>query len=247
MAFLVPSTRKFPTMTIINDLLKSIGVTFSDQNLIETVFIHRSYLNEHRSLNIEHNERLEFLGDAVLEICSTEYLFKTFPDKNEGDMTNWRSALVKGESLSAEAKRLGINDLLKTSRGEAKNTGKARDLLLANALEALIGAIYMDQGYTVAYSFVEKNILYKLSDILKNGLFYDPKSKFQEMSQEVLGITPTYETISESGPDHAKNFVMGAYLDGKKVGEGSGASKQRSQSEAAKNALDNWSDICKNR
>lgn len=232
-------------MTNINDFLKMIGVDFNDSKLIETVFIHRSYLNEHRSLNIEHNERLEFLGDAVLELCATEYLYKTFPDKAEGEMTNWRSAMVKGESLSTESKRLGINDLLKTSRGESKNTGKARDLLLANAFEALIGAIYLDRGYQVTYDFIEKNVLYKLPDILKDGLYYDSKSKFQEMSQEVLGVTPTYETMSESGPDHAKIFVIGAYLDDKKVGEGSGASKQRAQSDAATNALENWESISK--
>ncbi|OQB06119.1 MAG: Ribonuclease 3 [bacterium ADurb.Bin212] len=227
----------------INDFENSIGIEFSDKSLIETVFTHRSYLNEHRSLDIEHNERLEFLGDAVLELCTTEYLYKTFPDKAEGEMTNWRSALVKGESLSAEAKRLGMNELLKTSRGESKNTGKARDLLLANALEALIGCIYLDKGYEASYSFVEKNVVYKLPDILKKGLYYDPKSKFQEMSQDQLGITPTYEMISESGPDHAKIFVMGAYINNEKVGEGQGASKQRAQSEAASNALENWQSI----
>jgi len=230
----------------ISDLENSINITFKDRTLFETVFIHRSYLNEHRSLNLEHNERLEFLGDAVLELCATEYLFRTFPDKAEGEMTNWRSALVKGESLSTESKRLGMNDLLKTSRGESKNTGKARDLLLANALEALIGAIYIDQGYEAAAKFVEGEILYKLPEILKDGLYYDSKSKFQEMSQEALGITPTYELISESGPDHSKTFIMGAYLGDEKVGEGSGASKQRSQSEAAKNALENWNNIIKN-
>lgn len=229
----------------IQEFEKSIGIEFKDRTLIETVFIHRSYLNEHRSLNLEHNERLEFLGDAVLELCATEFLFRTFPDKAEGEMTNWRSALVKGESLSAESKRLLVNDLLKTSRGESKNTGKARDLLLANALEALIGAIYLDQGYEPAANFVEREILYKLPDILKQGLYYDPKSKFQEMAQETLGITPTYELISESGPDHSKVFVMGAYLGNEKVGEGEGASKQRSQSEAAKNALENWEKISK--
>jgi ribonuclease-3 len=227
----------------ISDFEKSIGVEISDKSLLETVFIHRSYLNEHRSLDIEHNERLEFLGDAVLELCTTEYLYKTFPDKAEGEMTNWRSALVKGESLSTEAKRLGMNELLKTSRGESKNTGKARDLLLANTLEALIGCIYLDKGYQVSYDFVEKNVVYKLPNILKNGLYYDPKSKFQEMSQDQLGITPTYEMISESGPDHAKIFVMGAYINNNKVGEGQGASKQRAQSEAASNALENWQTI----
>lgn len=221
---------------------RKIGLVFKDKSLLETVFIHRSYLNEHRGSGLEHNERLEFLGDAVLELCVTEYLFKKY-NKPEGEMTNWRSALVKGESLSDEAKKIGLNDLIKTSRGEAKNVGKARDLILANAFEALIGAIYLDQGYDAAYKFIEKQIIYKLGEILETGTFYDPKSKFQEMSQELLNITPTYELTSESGPDHNKTFVMGAYLNEKKVGEGSGMSKQRAQTDAAKNALENWDNI----
>lgn len=224
------------------EFCQKINVSFKNKSVLDTVFIHRSYLNEHRGSNLAHNERLEFLGDAVLELCVTEYLYIKF-NKPEGEMTNLRSALVKGESLSEEAKKLGINDLIKTSRGEAKNSGKARDLILANAFEALIGAIYIDQGYGASYKFVEDHIIYKLDDILDKGLFYDPKSKFQEMSQENLGITPTYELVSESGPDHNKIFIMGAYLDEKKAGEGSGQSKQKSQSEAAKDALSNWDKI----
>ena len=222
---------------------KSINVQFKDRDLLNTVFIHRSYLNEHRGLKLEHNERLEFLGDAVLELCVTEYLFNSFSDKPEGVMTNWRSALVKGESLSSESKRLKINDLIKTSRGEAKNIGKARDLILANAFEALIGAIYMDQGYKVTYEFILSHIVYKLDDIITQGLCYDPKSKFQEMSQDLLSITPSYSTVSESGPDHAKAFVVGAFLSDQKVAEGVGNSKQKAQSEAAKNALSDWDKI----
>lgn len=224
---------------------KKIKVNFKDKTILDTVFIHRSYLNEHRGSKLDHNERLEFLGDAVLELCVTEYLYKKY-DKPEGEMTNLRSALVKGESLSEEAKKLGINDLIKTSRGESKNTGKARDLILANTFEALIGAIYVDQGYNNAYKFVEDHIIYKLDEILEKGLFYDPKSKYQELSQENLGITPTYELISESGPDHNKIFIMGSFLDDRKVGEGSGQSKQKAQSEAAKDALNNWDNIINN-
>lgn len=224
------------------DFEKKININFKNKTVLDTVFIHRSYINEHRGSNLAHNERLEFLGDAVLELCVTEYLYKKY-NKPEGEMTNLRSALVKGESLSEEAKKLNINDLIKTSRGEAKNTGKARDLILANAFEALIGAVYVDQGYENAYKFVENHIIYKLDDVLEQGLFYDPKSKFQEMSQENLGITPIYELISESGPDHNKIFIMGAYLDDKKVGEGSGQSKQKAQSEAAKAALTNWDNM----
>lgn len=227
----------------IEEFEKSIEINFENRELLNTVFIHRSYLNEHRSLKLEHNERLEFLGDAVLELCVTEYLYNKFQDKPEGVMTNWRSALVKGESLSTESKRLGINDLIKTSRGEAKNVGKARDLILANAFEALIGAIYLDRGYKVAYDFILSHVIYKLDDIIDQGLYYDSKSKFQEMSQEILSITPSYSTTSETGPDHAKIFVVGAFLGEKKVAEGSGNSKQKAQSEAAKNALDAWDSI----
>ena len=219
-----------------------IEIQFKDKSLLETVFIHRSYLNEHKELKIEHNERLEFLGDAVLELAVTRYLYDNF-NRPEGEMTNWRSALVKGESLSEESKKLDMNDLIKTSRGEAKNTGKARDLILANAFEALVGALYLDQGFSIVSKFIEKYICYKLPDILEKGLFYDPKSRFQELSQEQFNVTPTYEVASESGPDHAKTFVVGAYLGEKKVSEGHGASKQRAQTEAARNALDKWEEI----
>lgn len=227
----------------LDDFEKSIGVSFSNKDLLNTVFIHRSYLNEHRSLKLEHNERMEFLGDAVLELCVTQFLYNKFSDKPEGVLTNWRSALVKGESLSTESKRLGINDLIKTSRGESKNVGKARDLILANAFEALIGAIYLDLGYDAAYKFIETNITYKLDNIIDQGLFYDPKSKFQEMSQDILSITPSYSTISETGPDHSKIFIVGAFLAEKKVSEGTGNSKQKAQSDAAKNALEVWDQI----
>lgn len=229
-------------MTNYDDFEKSIGIQFKDKSLLERVFIHRSYLNEHKSLKLEHNERLEFLGDAVLELAVTRYLYDNF-NKPEGEMTNWRSALVKGESLSLEAKRLGMDSLIKTSRGEAKNVGKARDLILANAFEALIGAIYMDLGFEVAAKFVLENICYKIDEIIKNQLYYDAKSRFQELSQEKFGITPTYETVSETGPDHAKTFIVGAYLANKKVAEGTGSSKQRAQLDAAAKALLVWDKI----
>ncbi len=223
---------------------QSIGVQFRDKSLLEQVFIHRSYLNEHKSLNLEHNERLEFLGDAVLELAVTKYLYGNY-DKPEGDLTNWRSALVKGESLSVEAKRIGLDLFLKTSRGEAKNMGKARDILLANAFEALIGAIYLDQDFDEAYNFVLKNIIYKLEDILENGSYFDAKSRFQEMSQDKFGITPSYEVVSEIGPDHNKIFTVAAYLNEKKVGQGEGSSKQKAQTDAAQSALDSWDTIVK--
>ena len=221
---------------------KSIGIQFEDKSLLERVFIHRSYLNEHKGLNLEHNERMEFLGDAVLELAVTRYLYDNF-DRPEGEMTNWRSALVKGESLSEEAKRIGMDPYIRTSRGEAKNIGKARDIILANAFEALIGAVYLDRGLDEASNFVLKNIIYKLDNILKEGSYQDAKSKFQELAQEQFGITPTYEVISETGPDHSKIFVVGAFLGRNKIAEGTGPSKQRAQVDAAAKALEGWADI----
>ncbi len=229
---------------MLEEFEKKIGIQFKDKSLLERVFIHRSYLNEHKGLNLEHNERLEFLGDAVLELASTRFLYDNF-NRPEGELTNWRSALVKGESLSVESKRLGLDPYIKTSRGEAKNVGKARDIILANAFEALIGAIYLDQGMEVATDFVMKNICYKLDDILSSGSQYDSKSRFQEMVQDQIGITPTYDVVSESGPDHSKIFVVAAKLGEKQVATGEGPSKQKAQSEAAQNALENWETIKK--
>jgi len=229
-------------MNDLDQFQSKIGIRFKDKSLLERVFIHRSYLNEHKTLNLEHNERLEFLGDAVLELAVTRYLYDNF-NKPEGEMTNWRSALVKGESLSSEAHRLGMSDLIRTSRGEAKNTGKARDIILANAFEALIGAIYLDLGFEVASTFIMNNICYKLDTILEQGLHYDAKSKFQELSQDKFGITPTYEVVSESGPDHAKTFIVAAYLGKTKISEGSGNSKQKAQISAADTALESWDNI----
>jgi len=231
-------------MSSLEELESTIGIQFKDKSLLETVFIHRSYLNEHKNTNLEHNERLEFLGDAVLELAVTRYLYNNY-NRPEGELTNWRSALVKGESLSEEAKKLGMNGLIKTSRGEAKNVGKARDLILANAFEALIGAIYLDRGFEIAAKFIETFICYKLPNILEKGLYYDPKSKFQELSQEQFGVTPTYEVLSESGPDHAKIFIVGAYLGEKKIADGNGHSKQRAQTEAARAALEKWDQLDK--
>ncbi|MCX6808712.1 MAG: ribonuclease III [Candidatus Berkelbacteria bacterium] len=231
-------------MKTLSDFEAQIGIQFKDKSLLEQVFIHRSYLNEHKSLNLEHNERLEFLGDAVLELASTKYLYDNY-DRPEGELTNWRSALVKGESLSEEAKRLEMDQFLRTSRGEARNVGKARDILLANAFEALIGAIYIDQGFEVASQFVLKNICYKLDNILSNGLHYDAKSKFQEMSQELFGITPNYEVVKEEGPDHSKTFTVAANLGEHEVSVGTGPSKQRAQTDAAAEALKKWDEIKK--
>lgn len=226
------------------DFEKHIEIKFKDKELLERVFIHRSYLNEHKGLNLEHNERLEFLGDAVLELAVTRFLYNNYI-KPEGEMTNWRSALVKGESLSLEAKRIGFEPLMKTSRGEAKNKGKARDLILANAFEALIGAIYIDQGFEIAAKFVENNICYKINDIVEKELYYDAKSRFQEKSQEQFSITPTYHSLSETGPDHDKTFIVGASIGNVTVSKGTGSSKQRAQLDAAQNALKDWDEIIK--
>lgn len=225
-------------MNEIKEFANLLGLNFKNESVLEQVFIHRSYINEHRTLGLSHNERLEFLGDAVLELAVTEYLFANF-DRPEGEMTAWRSALVKGESLSAEAKKIGMEKYLKVSRGESKNTGKARDLILANAFEALLGAIYTDLGYEAARQFVEKHIVYKLEDILENKHFIDAKSRLQELSQEKFSITPSYETVSETGPDHNKKFVVGCFVGNKKISEGEGNSKQRAQVAAAAAALEN--------
>jgi ribonuclease-3 len=225
-------------MNEINTFEKEIGINFKDKKLLKQIFIHRSYINEHKSSGLKHNERLEFLGDAVLELAITEYIYSMY-NRPEGEMTSWRSALVKGESLSKEAKKIKIDDYLCVSRGESKNTGKARDLILANAFEALIGAIYLDQGYKVASDFIIKNIAYKLEEIISGVEYIDAKSKLQELSQEKFSLTPTYETISETGPDHNKKFIVIVKIGNETIGEGEGNSKQQAQIMAAGKALEN--------
>lgn len=215
-------------------LEKRIGVPFRDQNLLKQAVVHRSYLNEHPDFELNHNERLEFLGDAVLEIIVTEYLFNNFPDTPEGILTNWRASLVNAKMLAQIAVETGLESYLYLSRGEAKDANsKARQYILANAVEALIGAIYLDQGIEPARTFVKSSIIAKLENIIKNELYLDPKSKFQEKAQELLKITPYYKVISESGPDHAKTFVVGLYLGDELVAKGQGTSKQEAQIEAA--------------
>ncbi len=215
---------------------KLIGVTFKDASLIERAFIHRSYINEHPKLGLEHNERLEFLGDAVLELVVTDYLYKNFPNP-EGELTNYRSALVKTESLSAVAAKLQAGDYLKLSRGEAKGNDRSRALISANCIEAIIGAIYLDQGFEAASKFIHAQIIVTLPEILEEGSYLDPKSRFQEIAQEKDGVTPQYKVISESGPDHDKIFEVGAYLGGRLLGKGKGSSKQAAQLVAAADAL----------
>jgi ribonuclease-3 len=218
-------------------LMEKVGLHFEDLNLLDLAFIHKSYLNEHRDLKSHHNERLEFLGDAVLELIVTEYLYKKYPEQEEGVLTNWRSALVKGRHLAEIAIELDLGIYLYLSRGEERSGGRKKNYILANTLEALIGAVYLDQGYRGADQFAEKFILGRLDQILEKGQHIDAKSRFQEISQELLGITPEYVFVSETGPDHTKIFTMAVYLGQEKVAEGDGSSKQKAEQEAAHNGL----------
>ncbi len=220
----------------LSDFENKINVKFSNLDLLRIALTHRSYLNENRSHPLPHNERLEFLGDAVLELVTTEYLYRNF-ENPEGELTNLRSSLVNYRLLAEIAREIGLEDFILLSRGEAKDTGRARQVILANALEALIGAIYLDQHLEMTRNFINQFILVKLSGIMQAQAYLDPKSKLQEIVQEKMAITPTYQVISESGPDHAKTFVVGAYIDDRLVGEGQGPSKQDAEVEAAKNAL----------
>lgn len=218
-------------------LEKLIGIKFKDKNILNQAFIHRSYINEHRNEGIESNERMEFLGDAVLELVSTEHLYKNHPNYDEGEMTNYRSALVKGKHLADIARELALGDYLYLSHGEENSEGNRKNHILANTLEAFIGAIYLDKGFKKAGEFVQKFILVRLDEIIEKNLHIDPKSQFQEMIQEKVGVTPTYEILSESGPDHAKNFETGVYINGELVAKGNGSSKQKAEEDAAKQAL----------
>jgi len=219
-------------------LERVIGVKFKDIKLLVQSVVHRSYLNEHPRFELYHNERLEFLGDAVLEIIVTEYLFRNFPNTPEGDLTNWRASLVNSKMLSEVARDIKLENYLYLSRGEAKDkNSKARQYILANAVEALIGAIYLDQGVRAVKKFINAVIISKLDHILSNKLYLDPKSKFQEKAQELTKITPHYRVLKEIGPDHAKIFKVGLYLGNELVAQGQGASKQEAQIEAAKKGL----------
>lgn len=223
-------------------LEKKLDVKFSDENLIRQAVVHRSYLNEHPEFELPHNERLEFLGDAVLELIVTEHLYKNYPNP-EGELTNWRASLVNSVMLSSIARHLKVEDFLYLSKGESKDTNiKARNYILANAMEAIIGAIYLDQGYDSAKKFIDAKIISQLPEILDKKLYEDPKSRFQEISQDKIGITPTYKVLEESGPDHAKHFVIGVFLKRELVAKGEGTSKQEAQVNAAQEALDikNW-------
>lgn len=214
-----------------------VGHEVRDLDLYISSFTHRSYLNENRSFPLPHNERLEFLGDAVLELAATEYLYKNYSHP-EGELTNFRSALVNYKKLSEIAKSMGLEKFMLMSRGEAKDMGRARQVILANAIEALIGALYLDAGYGPVSEFIEKNILIELPHIITQGSYVDPKSKLQELVQEKKGVTPTYGVVSESGPDHDKVFVVAAFINSEEIGRGTGPSKQEAEISAAENALE---------
>lgn len=219
-------------------LEKALNISFKNKDLLTQAFCHRSYINENPEFHLANNERLEFLGDAVLELIVTESLYKKYPEKSEGELTNWRAALVNARMLAEVAGELKLGDFLLLSKGEEKELGKARQYILANAIEALIGALYLDRGYKNCQTFIENNLIVKLPEIITNGLYKDAKSLFQEEAQERTGATPTYQILKEWGPDHAKQFKIGVFLEHELVAEGVGSSKQEAEVEAAKKALE---------
>lgn len=215
---------------------EKLGFEFQDIQLLITALTHRSYVNEHKKSATEHNERLEFLGDAVLELAVTDFLFANY-NEPEGTLTSWRAALVRTESIGEAGDKLGYEPLLRMSKGEKQGSDRARQQILANSFEAVIGAIYLERGYEDAEKFIEKHIISKLEGILKEGSWRDPKSHLQEVSQRVDGHTPQYRVLEEVGPDHDKVFTLGVYVGQKLMGKGSGHSKQVAQQQAAKAAL----------
>jgi ribonuclease-3 len=216
---------------------KTLGVSFNNLALLTEALTHRSYLNEHRTEPGTHNERLEFLGDAVLELIVTHFLFLRFPSKPEGDLTAYRAALVNTYSLAETAEGLGINDMLLLSKGEKKDTGRARQIILANAFEAILGSIYLDQGYAAAESFIVRTLTPKIDIVLKNRTWQDAKSHFQEVAQEKKGVTPTYKMVLQTGPDHDKQSTVAVLLGGEEIARGDGKSKQEAEQSAATAAL----------
>lgn len=214
-----------------------LGNTFNDLDLLAEALTHRSYLNENKTARA-HNERLEFLGDAVLELAVTHFLFERFPTKPEGELTAFRASLVNTFSLADSAEEIGLNDMLLLSKGEARDTGRARQIILANAFEAVLGAIYLDQGYDAAESFVMKHLAPKIDEVIAKRAWQDAKSRFQELAQEKRNVTPTYKTVREDGPDHDKQFTVGVYIGKERAAEGEGKSKQEAEQAAAQAALD---------
>lgn len=220
------------------ELEQQIGVKFNSSEILQVAFTHKSYLNENRNANREQNERLEFLGDAVLELITTEFLYKKYLEP-EGILTNWRSALVKKETLAQLSRDLNLGDYLFLSKGEDATGGRDKDYILANTFEAFLGAMYLDQGYDIVKLFILERIEPLLDEILEEGRHIDGKSHFQEIAQEKVGITPNYQLLKEEGPDHSKIFTMGAYLGKELVGQGDGSNKQSAEQAAATNALNN--------
>lgn len=224
------------------EFAKKLDLNFNKSDVIEQVFVHRSYLNEHSDFKLGNNERLEFLGDAVLELVVTDYLFKYYQNEQEGVLTSFRSALVRRENLAQVAKKIELNEYLLLSHGEEKNNGRENDFILANTFEALVGAIYLDLGYGIAEDFIKKQILTDLEDLISRQKHLDAKSRLQEMFQAEKGITPNYQVLKEQGPDHAKEFIVGVFAGENKLAEGFGSSKQKAESSAAEKALENYSD-----
>ncbi len=228
-----------------SDFEKKTKVVFKDKNLLKQAFIHRSYINENVSeAALSHNERLEFLGDAVLELIVTDFLYQKYPSYTEGELTALRSALVNAIIISEIALKIGMNDYLLLSKGESKDNGKARQYILANTYEAYVGAVYIDQGYDVAKDFIEKTLLPETEEIVSKKLWRDSKSLVQEKAQEFVGVTPSYKVLNESGPDHDKHFTVGIFFATELIGEGKGKSKQEAEQKAAEAALKvkNWLD-----
>jgi len=217
---------------------KTTGINFKNKKLLEQAFIHRSYINENSGSKLSHNERLEFLGDAVLELVVTEFLYAKFSDKDEGELTAYRSSLVNAIIIGEIALSLGMNNFLLLSKGEAKDIGKARSYILANTYESYVGAVYLDQGYDIAKNFIAKTLFPKIDEIVAKKLWRDGKSLIQEKAQEYLGITPSYKVIHESGPDHDKSFTVGIFFDNERIAEGKGHSKQEAEQSAARSALE---------
>lgn len=225
------------------DLEKKLKIKFKDQDLLKSAFIHRSYLNEHSEEKLPNNERLEFLGDAILGLVISKHLYEAYPKSPEGDLTNYRSSLVNAKTLSKAAASLALGEYLYLSKGEEGTGGRQRQYILANTFEALLGAIFLDPGLDKVTTFIENNLLIYLSEIIEKRLYKDFKSHLQEKSQEQFSLTPTYKLIEEKGPDHAKTFKIAVILDKKKMSEGSGPSKQEAQQQAAKIALEKWDEI----
>jgi ribonuclease-3 len=219
-------------------LERQLGIQFKNKDLLTQAFIHRSYLNENPQIGLGNNERLEFLGDAVLELVVTEHLYTRYPSKPEGELTSWRAALVNTRMISSVASKIGFNDFLLLSRGESKEEGKSRQYILANTYEAFIGSLYLDLGYGKCRDFIHSSLIEELDEVVEKKLYKDAKSRFQEVAQEKMKITPSYRVLEEQGPDHNKHFVVGVYIGKELIARGGGTSKQEAEEETAKIALE---------